>query len=140
MSMSRTTYRRRIAAIAVAACAVLSACTYYNSDMPRRHSAERKLPPVRVTGADQSCIPLPIGQSQVRDGRTIDFYANGRRGWRNTLPQDCPGLASERAFTFATSLSQLCSTDIIHVLSTAGGLHHEAACGLGSFTPVEFER
>jgi hypothetical protein len=112
-------------------------CTYHDRDIPKSHSADN-LPPVRVTGPAESCIPIPISESRVRDNRTIDFYSGPHRGWRNVLPQNCPGLGSERAFSYETSLSKLCSTDIIHVLSTAGGLHREGSCGLGQFTPVEF--
>ena len=124
---------------AAVVCAALAGCTYYDRDMPASHAGNR-MPAVRETGPAQSCIPLPISQSEVRDGHTIDFYSGSHRGWRNTLPYDCSGLASERAFTYETSLSKLCSTDIIYVLSTAGGLHREGSCGLGEFVPVEFER
>ena len=36
----------------------------------------------------------------VRDQKTIDFLTTGRRGWRNVLPDNCPGLATERRFSF----------------------------------------
>ena len=95
-----------------------------------------------MTGPDEACIPLTgFSQTVVRDARTIDFLSSGRRGWRNVLPNDCPGLASERAFSFSTSLSQLCSTDIIRVLHSSGGRPDPgAACGLGRFTPIELRR
>ena len=58
--------------------------------------------------------------------------------WRNTLPQRCSGLKFDDAFTYATSLSQLCSTDIIYPLQRTGGsLQRGAGCGLGQFVPVE---
>lgn len=93
-----------------------------------------------MTGQREACIPLArFSTTRVRDGRTIDFLgANGRRGWRNTLPDNCPGLANEAAFSFNTSLSQLCSTDIIRVLQRTGdSLMPGAACGLGPFIPIE---
>ncbi len=100
-------------------------------------------PAVRVTGPAQSCIPIrSIRSSPVRDNRTIDFETTGRRGFRNTLPYDCPGLrSSSNGFTYETSLTQLCSTDIIYPLQNYGGsLQRGAGCGLGQFVPVEFER
>ncbi len=129
----------KVAVIAALGAATLAGCTYYQRDMPAGRTG-RDMPAVRVTGPAQSCIPLPISASRVRDSQTIDFYSGNHRGWRNTLPYDCGGLASERAFSYETSLSKLCSTDIIHVISTAGGLHRAGSCALGEFTPVEFER
>lgn len=131
-------FRAAAAALALAGTMALAACDYY--DQPRR-PARNWVADARVSGPDQSCIPLAaINETRVRDGRTIDFLTSARRGWRNVLPGpgDCPGLASEKAITYATSLSQLCSTDIIHVLENWGGTPHAgAACGLGTFTPIE---
>lgn len=100
------------------------------------------VPAARVMGAAQSCISIAqIQQTLVRDDRTIDFRAGANRWYRNTLPYRCPGLGFERAFSYQTSLSQLCNTDIIHVLGrTGGGVENRAACGLGQFVPVELIR
>ncbi len=100
--------------------------------------AARPIPQARITGPDQTCIPLTrITSTAVRDARTIDFMSGSREGWRNVLPQECPGLLQEEAFTYATSLSQLCSTDIIYVLQRWGSeLRRGAGCGLGTFTPI----
>ena len=85
----------------------LAGCADYAGG-PGPYRAER-VPAARVIGRPEACIPLSrIGDTRVRDGRTIDFLSGpGRRGWRNTLPYDCPGLAREEAFSFNTSLSQL---------------------------------
>lgn len=130
---------RTLAALALGAAA-LSACTY-DGRSPAAASRDR-VPPAVVTGPAVSCIPLSaISQSPVRDGRTIDFLTSSRKGWRNVLPDQCPSLASARAFTYSTSLSQLCSTDIIRVLEQWGGRPMPgAACGLGQFTPIELRR
>ena len=57
------------------------------------------------------------------------------------LTADCPSLAREKAFTYETSLSQLCSADIVYVLENWGGQPHRGTtCNLGQFTPVEFAR
>lgn len=119
-----------IAPLALVAC---------NQEGPARTTAVA--PAARVVGEAVSCVPLTAFDStRIRDNRTIDFMRTGTKGWRNTLPYDCPGLRSADAFTYETSLSQLCSTDMIHVLEQAGGPHRGAACGLGKFVPVELSR
>lgn len=115
-----------------------AACAPYDRDA--RYDASN-VPPARVVGDPVSCIQLhQANDSRVRDDRTIDFMRNSREGWRNVLPNSCPGLASQNAFTYETSLSQLCSTDIIYVLETAGGLRRGVGCGLGQFVPIVLDR
>lgn len=100
------------------------------------------VPAARAIGRAESCIPIvQIQESRVRDDWTIDFRTSGNRWYRNSLPHRCNSLGLERAFSYSTSLSQLCSTDIIHPLSTVGGSPREiGACGLGQFVPVEMVR
>ncbi len=94
------------------------------------------VPPAIPAGKPVGCIPVvSIRETRVRDDRTIDFVMNGRKVYRNTLPSSCPSLGFERRFTYATSLSQLCSTDIIAVLYDAP-IMRGASCGLGKFQPV----
>lgn len=131
----------KVAASLIALVAVplaLSACT---QAQPSRGTMA-VAPAVTVTGPAESCIPLrPMSSTPVRDNRTIDFIVSGNRGYRNTLSADCPGLKSGDGFSYETSLSQLCSTDIIHVIENyGGGIHRGASCGLGQFVPVTFER
>lgn len=98
-------------------------------------------PPARVTGEPVSCVrTTAFSDTRVRDDRTIDFMRNSRQGWRNTLPNSCPGLAVQNAFTYRVSTGELCSVDVIYVLETAGGLSRGAGCGLGKFVPIELER
>jgi hypothetical protein len=97
-------------------------------------------PPAAVsTGAPVSCIPLSqIRESRVRSDTVIDFRTGGKKWYRNTLSHSCPSLGFEEKFSYTTSLSQLCSTDIIYVLHNYGsGLQKGAGCGLGKFEPVE---
>ena len=97
-----------------------------------------RIPVATSAGAPVSCIPLAgIRSSEVRDDRTIDFVMRGNRppAYRVVLPQSCPDLGFERRFSYATSLSQLCSTDIITVFSTAPVMRG-ASCGLAPFQPV----
>jgi len=86
-------------------------------------------------GTVKSCLPLAmIRSTTVVDGQTIDFTLRDRSRWRNRLPGGpCTQLAFERAFSWETSMSQLCRQDIITVLQNMGGLMPGARCGLGDF-------
>ncbi len=99
-------------------------------------------PAARIAGPGESCVPISqFRETRIRDDWTIDFVRDNRRAWRNTLPQRCNGLKSADSFSYKTSLSQLCSTDIIRVLDRIGGdLREGAGCGLGQFVPVELEK
>ena len=102
-----------------------------------RDRADR-VPVATPAGPAVSCIPLAgIRSSEVRDDRTIDFVMRGNRPpvYRVVLPQACPDLGFEQRFSYGTSLSQLCSTDIITVFSTAPVMRG-ASCGLAPFQPV----
>ncbi|MFN3818119.1 hypothetical protein [Blastomonas sp.] len=103
------------------------------------NAPKSRVPAAEVTGDPVSCINLSqIRSSQVRDDRTIDFILNNGQVYRNELPYQCGGLGFERAFTYSTSLTQLCNVDIITVLQNFGGtLNRGASCGLGEFTPVK---
>lgn len=95
---------------------------------------------VPAPAPSQSCVGLTqIRQSIVRSDKVIDFEMIDGRTLRNRLPQSCPQLGFERAFTYATSLSQLCSVDIITVIIQGGGPMRGASCGLGQFTPISPE-
>lgn len=103
----------------------------------RDRSAEKN----RLVPASEpvDCLSLTrIRSSRVLDDRTIDFETSGGTVYRNELPHSCPGLGFEERFAFRTSLSQLCSVDIITVLHSGGGLGlmQGASCGLGKFQPM----
>ncbi len=119
----------------------LSLLTAGSASVAKRSMDE--VPAARSTGKPVSCIPLiQIRESRVRNDRVIDFRVSGKKWYRNTLPLDCPSLGFEERFSYRTSLSQLCSQDIITVLRTggAGGLDQGPSCGLGKFEPVEIDR
>ncbi|MEA3388296.1 hypothetical protein [Sphingobium sp. CCH11-B1] len=94
--------------------------------------------PYVAKGKPVDCIQLSaIRTTQVRDDRTIDFIMNGNKVYRNILPNSCPTLGFEKRFSYRTSLSQLCSVDIITVLYNVGSsLQPGASCGLGQFQPM----
>jgi hypothetical protein len=120
-----------LCALAVSA---LGACKPVESAPPTSRA-----PAAKVVGEPVSCIQTNlIRATQVHDDRTIDFEMLGRKIYRNTLPHSCPRFGFERAFTYETSINQLCSTDIIYVLENVGGqMQRRAGCGLGQFVPVE---
>ncbi|WP_242186725.1 hypothetical protein [Sphingomonas sp. CARO-RG-8B-R24-01] len=100
-------------------------------------AARDTIPVATSEGKPVDCIPLTqIRESRVRDDRTIDFVMSGRKVYRNTLPYACPSLGSEQRFSYATSLSQLCSSDIITVLYQTPDLMRGPSCGLGQFQPA----
>lgn len=97
-----------------------------------------KVPPATVIGPDVMCVQMPtIRQTLVRDDKTIDFVMRDGRWFRNTLPNRCPQLGFERAFSYQTSITQLCNVDIITVIVQGAGSRQGASCGLGKFTPIE---
>ena len=95
--------------------------------------------PYVPSGNPVDCISISqIRSSSVRDDRTIDFEVSGKKIYRNSLPNSCPTLGSEKRFSYRTSQSQLCSVDIITVLYNIGSsLQPGASCGLGTFQPME---
>ncbi len=91
---------------------------------------------IRPDGKPIMCVPAhSIRETRVRDDRTIDFYMDGGKVYRNTLPQSCPELGFEERFGYETSIDQLCNVDIIHVLHDSPPIRG-AACGLGAFQPI----
>ena len=113
----------------IAACALAAAA-------PGAARDRNAVPEATPAGKPVTCIPISqIRESLVRNDRVIDFRTNGNRYYRVTLPNACPSLGFERRFAYATSLSQLCSTDIITVLYQ-NPVQRGASCGLAEFQPV----
>jgi hypothetical protein len=135
------------AILALASVAALSGCMMSSNQEARteRNEAAAVLSAdgqtfgdgARVTGPAQSCVPLSaIRNSRVLSDRVIDFGNGNRTTYRVVLPQDCPNLGFEQRFTYSTSLSQLCATDIITELQSPG-VTRGASCGLAPFQPIE---
>lgn len=94
------------------------------------------VPAATPAGKALSCIPIrQIRETRVHGDRVIDFHMGGNRVYRNELPYACSGLGFEERFSYKTSLSQLCSTDIITVLRSPPTIQGPS-CGLGQFQPV----
>jgi len=125
-----------LSSLAVAGCANTP-----REPTERERKVAAELAEAKPVGEPINCINLrSIRDSDVRSDQVIDFRMNGGQVYRSTLPNSCPQLGFERAFSYATSLSQLCSTDIITVIVQAGGPRRGASCGLGQFQQVEIPK
>ena len=102
----------------------------------------RGVPEAVPVGKAQNCVEIiQILESRVRNDQVIDFYLRNGQVMRNTLPNSCPQLGFEEAFSYKTSLSRLCNVDIITVLNrVGGGIQRGASCGLGMFQPVKIAK
>ena len=101
--------------------------------------ARDRTPAATPAGKPVNCVRLSqIDHTRVRDDATIDFFMRDRTVYRNTLPNSCPELGFEQAFSYETSLTELCNVDIITVLRQSSPLQRGASCGLGLFQPVTF--
>ncbi|BBE33015.1 hypothetical protein [Sphingosinicella microcystinivorans] len=119
---------QRTALTAVLATLALAACSVPEAPVEPA--------PAPAPASGERCIGIAaIGSTKVVDDSTIDFTMRDGRVLRNTLPNACPSLGFEEAFTYSTSLSQLCSTDIITVVLQGGGPRLGASCSLGTFVP-----
>lgn len=86
-----------------------------------------------VTGQTENCLGIGrIRQTRVLDDQHILFIMRGGATYLSKLPHRCARLGFNEAFTYATSLSQLCNTDIITVIDRHGGIT-ASSCGLGIF-------
>jgi hypothetical protein len=103
---------------------------------PSNQARDIRAPAATAIGEPVNCISSSnIQNTKVWDDYTIDFETRNGRTYRNTLDNRCPGLGFEERFAYKTSISQLCSTDIITVLYSGGT--RGASCGLGQFVPIE---
>ncbi len=102
-------------------------------------SAEDDKYDIKSIGEPENCITRSsIRSTDVIDDQTIDFKMRNGDIYRNHLPNKCSGLGFEESFSYKSSTNQLCSVDIIHVLSQTGGrLDSRGACGLGKFQKIE---
>jgi hypothetical protein len=98
---------------------------------------DKPVPAATPVGKPVDCIRVTdIRESRVQSDEVIDFVTRSNKVYRNTLDGACPQLGFERRFGYRVSTGQLCSTDIITVL-TSSGITPGVSCGLGQFQPVE---
>lgn len=94
------------------------------------------IPEAMPIGAPQMCITRHrISQTLVRSDSVIDFLMIDRKVYRVSLPTACAGLGFQERFGYATSIDQLCASDIITVLYVNPD-QNGASCSLGSFQQV----
>ena len=131
----------RFLALAPLPLLALAACAPDPAKDAARAAAEiAAAPAASVVGKAESCIDRSqVRNTVVRSDRVIDFEMLGGKVYRNTLRSSCAGLGFDRAFTYETSINQLCRPQIIYALQTIGGnLQRGAGCSLGGFVPVEY--
>ena len=86
----------------------------------------------------ERCVSiLRIDRTDVLDDQNVIFYMRGGQIFRNWLPRRCAGLNNRDAFSYRTTINQLCDTDVITVIDSMGpGALPGASCGLGGFYPA----
>lgn len=124
------------ALLLTAACT--SACTAGTGPSEHAELREGAFSGVTKVGEPENCVRRSnIRSTDVKSDSVIDFKMRNGDIYRNVLPNSCPGLGFEEAFSYNTSINQLCSVDIIRVLrSSAGRLENGAGCGLGKFQKI----
>jgi hypothetical protein len=85
-------------------------------------------------GEVRACLLIQtIRQTRVVNDEMVEFITRDGTLWQNKLPNRCPGLGFERAFSYSTSIPQLCDVDVITVFQQSAGTRAAARCGLGKF-------
>jgi len=110
------------------------------ADEKKESKAEKRLAKIekqyQPTGVMKMCVSLrSLRESQVIDDQTIFFKGPGKYAYINRLPRRCSRLAVEERFSFATSIAQLCKSEIITVLDSYGTAW--GSCGLGKFEELK---
>jgi len=115
--------------------ALLLSCALATVAQAQTSRKDKFLQKYQRTGKFENCIPLggAIRETKVLDASTLLFYMAGGDVYLNEIPL-CPYLEpSYRSFTYDTSLSKLCSTDIITVIDPTSSVPTVGSCGLGRF-------
>jgi len=112
--------------------AIAAACALFASSLTASDELPADLEGYSITGETENCLSLhQIYESDALDDYNIVFEMRNGSKFLSRLPHRCAGL-SFRGFSYSTSLSQLCNTDIITVLDTSTGVNGPS-CGLGMF-------
>jgi hypothetical protein len=90
--------------------------------------------PPPAASETRQCLQLSaLRSTNVVNSRAIDFTLRDGSVWRSNLRFACPQLGTERAFSYSTSIAQLCAQDIIQVIQPMAGNLNGARCGLAAF-------
>ena len=123
---------------AVAAMAILAACSTAPSDQARSPRAAEDLADGvagRVAGPAERCIPTYRNTKvQVIDDLTI-LYDQGSTIYVQNPPGGCPGLRSgDTLVTRQIGTAQLCQGEIAHTVDLTSGVQG-GGCVFGPFVP-----
>jgi hypothetical protein len=90
----------------------------------------------------EHCLSLNrIDRMEVIDEQNVLFHMKGGEIYVNNLPHRCNSLDRRDTLMYRTSMSRLCSLDIITVLEPIGfGFSPGISCGLGKFYRVTEEQ
>ncbi len=129
---------RFLTPIMISAILATGGCSHSVANVASKSSEDDKYI-IKAIGEPKSCITRSnIRSTDVIDNQTIDFIMKNGDIYRNNLPNKCHGLTFEEAFSYRTSVNQLCHVDIIRPLdNTAGRIETRGACGLGKFQKIE---
>jgi hypothetical protein len=94
-----------------------------------------------VDEGGERCIDTRrISSTRIVDKQNILFYMRGAVIYHNELPRACMGLRTGKTISYRTSLSRLCSNDLITLLDSFGmGMSRGPSCAIGKFRPVTKE-
>ena len=94
-----------------------------------------------VDEGGERCIDTRrISNTRIVDEQNILFYMRGGDIFHNELPRACMGLRNGKTISYRTSLSRLCSNDLITLLDSFGmGMSRGPSCAIGKFRPVSKE-
>ena len=94
-----------------------------------------------VDEGGERCIDTRrISNTRIVDKQNILFYMRGGVIYHNELPRACMGLRNGKTISYRTSLSRLCSNDLITLLDNFGmGMSRGPSCAIGKFRPVSKE-
>ena len=94
-----------------------------------------------VDEGGERCIDTRrISNTRIVDKQNILFYMRGGDIYHNELRRSCFGLRPGKTFSYRTSLSRLCSNDLITLLDNFGmGMSRGPSCAIGKFRPVSKE-
>lgn len=91
-------------------------------------------------GGERCIHTRRISNTRIVDKQNILFYMRGGVIYHNELPRSCFGLRPGKTISYRTSLSRLCSNELITLLDSFGmGMSRGPSCAIGKFRPVTKE-